>query len=193
MHKAKQIKLRALSIILLMIFGINITISNSKEKDNQMSIYDFKAKTIDGTEKSLSDYKGKVLLIVNVASKCGFTKQYEGLQELYKKYKDQGFEILGFPCNQFGSQEPGSNEEIKQFCTLNYGVSFQIFDKIEVNGDDAHPIYKYLTKEKGGLVTDAIKWTCTKFLIDKEGNVVSRFAPQTTPSSIENDIEKLLK
>lgn len=157
-----------------------------------MKIYDFTAKTIEGTDKPLSDYKGKILLVVNVASKCGFTKQYSGLESLYKKYKDKGVEILAFPCNQFGSQEPGTSEDIKEFCSVNFGVSFQLFEKVDVNGDNAHPIYKYLTKAKGGIITDAIKWNFTKFLIDREGNVVDRFAPQTTPESIEKEIEKLL-
>ncbi len=157
------------------------------------SIYQFTAKTIDGDEKTLADYKGQVLLIVNVASKCGYTKQYKGLQEIYEKYKDNGFEILAFPCNQFGGQEPGTNEEIKEFCSTNFNVTFQLFDKIEVNGDNAHPLYKYLTSQKGGLITDEIKWNFTKFLVDKEGNVVERFAPQTEPSSIAEKIERLLK
>ena len=157
-----------------------------------MKIYDFTAKTIEGTDKPLTDYKGKILLVVNVASKCGFTKQYSGLESLYKKYKDKGVEILAFPCNQFGSQEPGTSEDIKEFCSVNFGVSFQLFEKVDVNGDNAHPIYKYLTKAKGGIITDAIKWNFTKFLIDREGNVVDRFAPQTTPESIEKEIEKLL-
>ena len=126
------------------------------------------------------------------ASKCGFTKQYSGLESLYKKYKDKGVEILAFPCNQFGSQEPGTSEDIKEFCSVNFGVSFQLFEKVDVNGDNAHPLYKYLTKAKGGIITDAIKWNFTKFLIDREGNVVDRFAPQTTPESIEKEIEKLL-
>lgn len=185
-------KLKAITIFALLIFGITLSTSYSTNKDSDMNIYNFTAKTIDGADKSLSDYKGKILLIVNVASNCGFTKQYAGLESLYKKYKDKGVEILAFPCNQFGSQEPGTSTEIKDFCSVNYGVSFQLFDKIDVNGDNAHPIYKYITKAQGGLITDAIKWNFTKFLVDREGNVVDRFAPQTTPESIEKEIEKLL-
>ncbi len=146
----------------------------------------------DEVPQNLCQYKGKVALVVNTASYCGFTKQYSGLESLYKKYKDNGVEILAFPCNQFGSQEPGTSEDIKEFCSVNFGVSFQLFEKVDVNGDNAHPIYKYLTKAKGGIITDAIKWNFTKFLIDREGNVVDRFAPQTTPESIEKEIEKLL-
>ncbi|MCX6154634.1 MAG: glutathione peroxidase [Candidatus Kapabacteria bacterium] len=157
------------------------------------SIYDFSAKSNDGKEINLSQYKGKVLLIVNVASYCGYTPQYKGLQELYMKYKDQGLEIIGFPCNQFGAQEPGSNEDIQKFCTLNYGVTFRIFDKIEVNGEKAHPLYKYLTKELSALGSDDIKWNFTKFLVDKEGNVVDRFPSKVTPAALSEQIEKLLK
>lgn len=154
--------------------------------------YDYKVKNISGEEVSMSDYKGKVVLIVNTASKCGFTKQYEGLEELYEKYKDQGFVILGFPCNQFGSQEPGSNEEIKNFCTSTFSVTFPMMSKIDVNGDDADPLYKFLKKEKGGILGDEIKWNFTKFLIDREGNVVDRFASQKTPKALEKEVEKLL-
>ncbi|MFP4369859.1 MAG: glutathione peroxidase [Candidatus Kapaibacterium sp.] len=158
-----------------------------------VSVYDFSAKTIDGEEKSLADYKGKVMLIVNVASECGFTKQYEGLQELYEKYNDKGLIILGFPCNQFGNQEPGGSEEIQKFCKINYGVTFPLFEKIEVNGDNTHPLYAYLKKAApGALSTEAIKWNFTKFLVDKEGRVASRFAPQTTPESIQSKITELL-
>lgn len=185
-------KLKAISIFTLLLLGITISTMYSTNKDSEMNIYNFTAKTIDGADKSLADYKGKVLLIVNVASKCGFTKQYSGLEALYKKYKDKGVEILAFPCNQFGSQEPGTSKDIQEFCSINFGVSFQLFDKIDVNGDNAHPVYKYLTKAKGGIITDAIKWNFTKFLIDKNGNVVDRFAPQTTPESIEKEIDKLL-
>lgn len=192
MRNVVNIKYSLIGLLFLTVLGINWSVTHSEEKANAMSIYDFKAKTIEGVDKSMADYKGKVILVVNVASKCGFTKQYEGLQALYSKYKDRGLEILGFPCNQFGSQEPGTNEEIKSFCSLNYGVNFQIFDKIDVNGDNAHPIYKYLTKAKGGVITDGIKWNFTKFLIDKQGNVVDRFAPTTSPESLEDDIEKLL-
>lgn len=154
--------------------------------------YDYKVKNISGEEVSMSDYKGKVVLIVNTASKCGFTKQYEGLEELYEKYKDQGFVILGFPCNQFGSQEPGGNAEIKNFCTSTFSVTFPMMSKIDVNGDDADPLYKFLKKEKGGILGDDIKWNFTKFLIDREGNVVDRFASQKTPKALEKEVEKLL-
>lgn len=154
--------------------------------------YDYKVKNISGEDVSMSEYKGKVVLIVNTASKCGFTKQYEGLEELYEKYKDQGFVILGFPCNQFGAQEPGGNEEIKNFCTSTFSVSFPMMSKIDVNGDDADPLYKFLKKEKGGILGDDIKWNFTKFLIDGEGNVVDRFASQKTPKALEKEVEKLL-
>lgn len=154
--------------------------------------YDYKVKSISGEDVLMSEYKGKVVLIVNTASKCGFTKQYEGLEELYEKYKDQGFVILGFPCNQFGAQEPGGNEEIKNFCTSTFSVTFPMMSKIDVNGDDADPLYKFLEKEKGGILGDEIKWNFTKFLIDREGNVVDRFASQKTPKALEKEVEKLL-
>lgn len=154
--------------------------------------YDYKVKNISGEEVSMSDYKGKVVLIVNTASKCGFTKQYEGLEELYEKYKDQGFVILGFPCNQFGAQEPGSNEEIKNFCTSTFSVTFPMMSKIDVNGENADPLYKFLKSEQGGILGDDIKWNFTKFLIDREGNVVDRFASQKTPKALEKEVEKLL-
>ncbi|MGA7463599.1 MAG: glutathione peroxidase [Candidatus Korobacteraceae bacterium] len=157
-----------------------------------MALYDFSATLNNGKEKKLSAYKGKVLLIVNTASKCGNTPQYAGLQELYDKYKDRGLEILGFPCNQFGHQEPGSDEDIKEFCEMNYGVEFPLFSKIEVNGDNAHPLYKFLKSEKTGLLGDSIKWNFTKFLVDKQGNVVDRYAPMTPPKTIASDIEKQL-
>lgn len=157
-----------------------------------MSLYDFSATLNDGKEKKLSAYKGKVLLIVNTASRCGNTPQYAGLQELYGKYKDRGFEILAFPCNQFGHQEPGSDEDIKEFCETNYSVEFPLFSKIEVNGDGTHPLYKFLKSEKTGLLGDSIKWNFTKFLVDKQGNVVDRYAPMTPPKSIAADIEAQL-
>ncbi len=165
---------------------------NQGDEMNKESIYGFEVINIDGKKVSLSEYKGKVLLIVNVASKCGFTKQYSGLEELYKKYSNQGFAILGFPCNQFRGQEPGTNTEIKEFCSLNYGVSFDLFDKIDVNGEKAHPLYKFLTKQVSGMLGDSIKWNFTKFLINKNGEPVKRFAPQTEPVSLEKDIETLL-
>lgn len=158
-----------------------------------MTIYDFKAKNIDGKDISTSIYKDKVLLIVNVASSCGMTPQYAGLESLYKKYKKNGFRVLGFPTNEFGQQEKGSNKEIKKFCQKNYGVSFDIFSKTTVNGADANPIYKYLKGEKRGFLwTEAIKWNFTKFLVDKEGKIVKRYAPSTTPEAIEKDIKELL-
>jgi glutathione peroxidase len=154
-----------------------------------MSIYDFEVKTISGEIISMSSFKNKVLLIVNVASKCGFTSQYEGLERLYEKYKEQGLVILGFPCNQFMNQEPSSEEEIQSFCSLNYGVTFPMFAKIDVNGENAHPLYTYLKEaQKGLLGSEAIKWNFTKFLVDKNGVVVNRFAPSTKPESLEVDI-----
>lgn len=157
------------------------------------SIYDFSVKSAIGETQSLSQYKGKVLLIVNVASKCGFTPQYEGLEKLYTKYKDKGLMILGFPCNQFGAQEPGSNEEVQKFCKLTYGVTFPVMAKLDVNGDKADPLYVFLKSKAGGLLgTEAIKWNFTKFLISKDGNKIERFAPQTEPKDLEKHIEKLL-
>ncbi len=144
-----------------------------------MSIYDFQARDLNGEEKPLSDYKGKVLLVVNTASKCGFTPQYEGLQKLYANFADRGLEVLGFPCNQFGKQEPGTSLEIKKFCTDNYSVTFPLHAKIEVNGDGAHPLYKKLKKESGG--SDKIRWNFEKFLLAADGTVVSRFSPGVEP------------
>lgn len=155
------------------------------------NFYSFSAISLSGKEISMQKYKGKVVLVVNTASKCGFTPQYEGLEKLYEKYKAKGLEILGFPCNQFGNQEPGDKEEIES-CLLNYGVAFQMFDKIEVNGNDAHPLFKYLKKELPGTLGRRIKWNFTKFLIDKNGNPVKRFASVTTPEKIEQDILALL-
>jgi len=157
-----------------------------------MSVYDFKANDIMGQEIDLKKYKGKVIMIVNTASECGLTPQFEGLEELYQEYKEQGFEILGFPCNQFANQDSGSNEEIKEFCQLNYGVTFKMFEKIKVNGSDALPLFNYLKKETGSLLGGIIKWNFTKFLIDREGNVVNRYAPTTEPEKTKADIEKLL-
>ena len=158
-----------------------------------MSVYDFTVKSIHGEDVSLSAYRGKVLLIVNVASRCGFTPQYKGLQELYDKYKDKGLVVLGFPCNQFGGQEPGTEEEIAQFCETNYGVTFPMFAKIDVNGEHAHPLYKYLCKEAPGILgTKAIKWNFTKFLVDRDGRLVRRYEPKVTPDQLAGDIEALL-
>jgi len=157
-----------------------------------MSIYDIEVKDIDHNTVKLEKYRGKVMLIVNVASKCGFTGQYAGLQELYDKYHDKGLEILGFPCNQFLSQEPGTEEEIKNFCTTSFGVKFDMFSKIDVNGKNTHPLYKFLKQNAGGFLTDDIKWNFTKFLVDRNGKVIKRYAPSTEPKDIAADIEKLL-
>ena len=158
-----------------------------------MSVYDYSAKTLDGQDVSLADYRGKVLLIVNTASKCGFTPQYEGLEALYKAYKDRGFTVLAFPCNQFGAQEPGNAEEIANFCSLTYDVTFPVMSKIDVNGADAHPLYRFLKKEQKGLLgTEAIKWNFTKFLIGKDGEVVERFAPTVKPEDLKVAVEALL-
>ena len=157
-----------------------------------MKIYDFTVKGRAGEDVSLADYKGKVLLVVNTATGCGFTPQYEGLQKLYDSHQDKGFEILDFPCNQFANQAPGTNDEIQSFCTLNYGTTFPRFAKIDVNGKNASDLFRFLKKEKGGLLGSSIKWNFTKFLIDREGNVAKRFAPTDTPESIESDILALL-
>ena len=157
------------------------------------SVYDFSARTIDGDEQKLSAYKGKTLLVVNVASKCGFTPQYTGLEALYEKFKDKGLVVLGFPCDQFGHQEPGDENEIKNFCSLNYDVKFPLFAKIEVNGANAHPLYKYLKSQAKGLLgSESIKWNFTKFLIDKDGKVMTRYAPVDTPEKIEKDVARML-
>ncbi len=156
------------------------------------SVHDFKAKNIQGQEISLGQYKGKYLLVVNVASKCGFTPQYTGLEEMYQELKNN-VEILGFPCNQFGAQEPGDENEIKNFCSLTYHVSFPMFAKIDVNGSDAHPLYQFLKGEKPGILgTEAIKWNFTKFLVDPQGQVVKRYAPNDTPEKIKNDLKAML-
>lgn len=157
-----------------------------------MKIYDFNVKDIKGNDVSLKEFEGKVLLIVNAATGCGFTPQYEGLESLYKTYKDSGLEILDFPCNQFDNQAPGTNEEIVSFCTLKYDVTFRQFSKIEVNGDNEDPLYTYLKSQKGGVFGKKIKWNFTKFLIDQNGNVIKRYAPTVTPEKIEKDIKQLL-
>ena len=156
------------------------------------SIYDFSAKSLAGEDTPLKRFEGNLLLIVNTASACGFTPQYKGLEALQQKYGVRGFSVLGFPCNQFGRQEPGSAAEIGQFCSSNYAVSFPMFDKIDVNGDNAHPLYQYLRGEKSGLLGSSIKWNFTKFLIDRSGKVVGRYAPTTTPEALTKDIEALL-
>jgi len=157
------------------------------------SIYDFAAETIDGQPAPLSDYRGKVLLIVNTASKCGFTRQYAGLEELYRRYRDRGLVVLGFPCNQFGAQEPGDEAEIKSFCSLTYDVDFPMMRKIDVNGPTTHPLYVFLKGQKKGVLgTEGIKWNFTKFLVDRSGKVVDRFAPTVEPKALEGAIEALL-
>jgi glutathione peroxidase len=158
-----------------------------------MNIYDFKADGINGAPVDLAQYKGKVLLIVNTASNCGFTPQYKGLEKVYEQFKDKGATVLGFPCNQFGSQEPGSEAEIGAFCEKNFGVTFPLFAKIDVNGSDAHPLFEHLKKAAPGVLgTQAIKWNFTKFLVRKDGRVFKRYAPTTTPEDLMGDIEKLL-
>ncbi|HEY4092569.1 MAG TPA: glutathione peroxidase [Luteibacter sp.] len=156
-------------------------------------IYDFSARDIDGNERSLAEWKGKVVLVVNVASKCGFTPQYKGLEALQKQYGAQGFDVLGFPCDQFGHQEPGDEAEIRDFCSLTYDVSFPMFSKIDVNGDKAHPLYKWLkSTKKGFLGTEGIKWNFTKFLVNRDGEVVERYAPTDTPEKIGKDLPAFL-
>jgi len=163
-------------------------------QEQEMSIYDFNVTTISGETRSMSYYKGKVLLIVNVASECGFTPQYEGLQHLYDTYEDDGFMVLGFPCNQFGEQEPADEDEIVFFCQGTYDVTFDMFSKIDVNGDNTDPLYQYLKNEQSGFLwTESIKWNFTKFLVDREGKVIARYGSSTKPRSIKEDIEKLLK
>ncbi|HXN06319.1 MAG TPA: glutathione peroxidase [Nitrospiria bacterium] len=158
-----------------------------------MNVYDFKANSIDGIEIPLSDYLGKVLLIVNVASRCGYTPQYEALETLYERYKEQGFAILGFPCNQFGGQEPATESEIKSFCTSRFSVKFPLFAKIDVNGQKAHPLYQFLQKDKPGILgTEGIKWNFTKFLVNRQGVPVKRYAPGDKPETIEEEIKNLV-
>lgn len=189
--KSYGIALLAFSFVVLIINSVK---SPGVESNVIKTVYDFTVKNIDGKDLSLSVYKGKVLLIVNVASECGFTKQYAGLQELYDKYKSKGLVILGFPCNQFGGQEPGTENEIKQFCSSKFGVNFPLFSKIEVNGSNTAPLYQYLKNEaKGILGTEDIKWNFTKFLIDKNGKVIDRYASATTPADLASKIETLLK
>lgn len=156
------------------------------------TLSDFSAETLTGEQRALADYAGSVVLVVNTASKCGFTPQYAGLEKLYEDYVGQGLVILGFPCNQFGHQEPGSEDEIGAFCEKNYGVTFPMFAKVDVNGSDAHPLYQWLRKEKGGLLGGSIKWNFTKFLIDPASGQVTRYAPTTKPQALEADIERLL-
>lgn len=157
-----------------------------------MNVYDFTVKNAEGKEVNLSEYRGSVLLIVNTATGCGFTPQYEGLEKIYRKFHNQGFEILDFPCNQFGHQAPGSDAEISEFCTLKYDTTFPRFKKIDVNGENADPLFKWLKTQKKGFLTDAIKWNFTKFLIDRDGNVVGRYGSTTTPAKLESEIKRLL-
>lgn len=162
--------------------------------DEIKNVYSFSCQNIKGEEKSLNDYSGKALLIVNTASKCGFTPQYKGLQELYEEYSKNNFEVLGFPCNQFGKQEPGTEQEISEFCSVNYNVTFPIFSKVNVNGPSAHPLFKFLTTSKPGLLgSEKIKWNFTKFLINKDGVPVKRFSPQTSPEQISSHIDELIQ
>ena len=156
------------------------------------SIYDFSARTLAGHDVSMRQFEGEVLLIVNTASACGFTPQYKGLQHIHETYAPRGFAVLGFPCNQFGGQEPGDSKQIEDFCETNYQVSFLMFDKVDVNGDNAHPLYNFLKSEKSGVLGSAIKWNFTKFLIDRTGQVVARYAPTTKPESLQEEIEALL-
>src|SRR5699024_2969684 len=157
-----------------------------------MNIYDINVQMPDGSSYTLDKYKGQVMLIVNTASECGFTPQFEDLQALYEEYKDQGFVILGFPCNQFGGQEPGTGEEATQNCKINYGVTFPIHEKIDVKRENQHPLYKYLKEAQNGFFNEKIKWNFTKFLVDREGNVINRFSPQKKPNQFKQDIETLL-
>ena len=157
-----------------------------------MTIYDYTVKDAEGNDVSMKDYEGKVLLIVNTATGCGFTPQYEGHQDLYEKYQEQGLEILDFPCNQFANQASGTEEEIVDFCQSRYGITFKMFKKVEVNGETAEPLFKYLREQKSGMMGDKIKWNFTKFLVDRNGNVVGRFSPTTTPEQIDTEVAKLL-
>ena len=178
--------------IAIISFSIFSIFSISAKKNMNMNFYQFHAKSLQGRDIQMNEYAGKVVLVVNTASKCGFTPQYEGLEKLYKEYKDQGLVILGIPCNQFASQEPGSSEEISKFCTLTYGVDFPMFSKIEVNGDQADPLYKYLKDALPGTAGSDIKWNFSKFLIDRHGTPIKRYEPATKPEDITSDIVRLL-
>lgn len=175
-----------------MVAFVVIGCATNKNTKDMESIYSFKATASNGSEIDFKDFEGKVLLIVNTASKCGFTPQFDGLEKLNQKYKDRGLVIIGFPCNQFANQDPGSDSEIESFCRLNYGVTFQIMKKIDVNGDNAHPIFKYLRSQTRGFFGDKVKWNFTKFLISRDGSSIKRYSPTTAPEKLESDIEKLL-
>lgn len=162
-------------------------------RHDQTTLADFRASLLDGSGKDLSDYAGQVVLVVNTASKCGFTPQYKGLQKLYEEFRDEGFVVLGFPCDQFAHQEPGSDEEIGAFCERNFGVEFPLFSKIEVNGSDAHPLYEWLKSEKSGVLGGRIKWNFTKFLVGRDGHVIDRFGPNRTPEDLREAVEAALR
>lgn len=179
-------------IVILCLSFLFLLQINAQDKKTTENFYQFKAKSLQGKEISMKSYKGKVVLVVNTASKCGFTPQYEGLEVLYKKFKDKGLVILGFPCNQFAGQEPGNETQIGEFCKLNYGITFPLFSKIEVNGENAHPLYKFLKVQLPGTLGNEIKWNFTKFLLDKKGHPVQRYGSSTKPEEISGDIEKLL-
>lgn len=182
-------------VIAVVFISVNLNAQKNKTEnmnDAKKTFYEHTAISQDGSEINMDSFKDQVVLVVNTASECGFTPQYEGLEVLHEKYGNNGLKVLGFPCNQFGKQEPGSDKEIAQFCQLNFGVTFQMFSKIDVNGENEHPLYTFLKNEKGGLLGDNIKWNFTKFLIDKEGNVVKRYGSTTKPKSIEKDIKKYL-
>jgi glutathione peroxidase len=190
---ALQTQFRYYSGVIITMLILLLTTNIYAKEITMNTIYDIKVKTIKGEETTLEPYKGKVLLIVNVASKCGYTSQYDGLERLYTKYKNKGLAVLGFPCNQFGSQEPGSEAEIQNFCRVNFGVTFPMFSKIKVNGDDTHPLYVHLKSAQPGILgSEMIKWNFTKFLVDKNGKVIKRYGSSTKPEELEEDIEKLL-
>lgn len=190
--KISKKKIFALSSIVLLLILVAYTFL-SPSNTTDMSIYNYTVKDSKGNDVSMEEYKGKVILILNTATECGFTPQYKDLQDLYLKYKDRGFEILDFPCNQFAGQAPGTDEELASFCEMKYKTTFKTFAKIDVNGDNADPLFKFLKENSKGFITEAIKWNFTKFLIDRNGKVVKRYAPTTNPSKIEGDIEKELQ
>ncbi len=185
--------MKKLLFTLLMLLPLSVLAENPNNGKKMKTFYDFNATSIIGQDISMKEYKGKVLLVVNVASKCGFTPQYEGLQELYEKYEDNNFSILAFPSNQFGEQEPGTAEEIKNFCTNSFDITFPLFEKIDVNGDNTHPLYQFLKSEATGILwSESIKWNFTKFLVDQNGKVITRYGSSTKPKDIDADVAKLL-